>query len=109
THRDCTSTIGIITGNEDPTKEESSIDWAKLATGLGTLIFLMGMANLPKIVGQLLAHGRDGSTPVALIRWGTRPEQETLTGTLADIVEKARAANFSNPAIIIVGEVVKLR
>ncbi|HHW06965.1 MAG TPA: uroporphyrinogen-III C-methyltransferase [Clostridia bacterium] len=109
THRDCTSTIGIITGNEDPAKEESSIDWAKLATGLGTLVFLMGMANLPKIVDRLLAHGRDGSTPVALIRWGTRPEQETLTGTLADIVEKARAANFSNPAIIIVGEVVKLR
>lgn len=109
THRDCTSTIGIITGNEDPTKEESSIDWGKLATGLGTLVFLMGMANLPKIVGKLMAHGRDSSTPVALIRWGTRPEQETLTGTLADIVEKSRAANFSNPAIIIVGEVVGLR
>ncbi|NLC77659.1 MAG: uroporphyrinogen-III C-methyltransferase [Clostridia bacterium] len=109
THRDFTSTIGIITGNEDPTKEETSIDWSKLATGMGTLIFLMGMANLPKIVGQLLAHGRPAETPVGLIRWGTRPEQETLVGTLADIVEKAREAAFANPAIIIVGEVVTLR
>lgn len=109
THRDFTSTIGIITGNEDPTKEETSIDWGKLATGLGTLVFLMGMANLPKIVEKLLAHGRPADTPVGLIRWGTRPEQETLVGTLADIVEKAREANFANPAIIIVGEVVSLR
>lgn len=109
THRDFTSTIGIITGNEDPTKEETNIDWDKLATGLGTLVFLMGMANLPKIVGKLLAHGRAAGTPVGLIRWGTRPEQETLVGTLADIVEKARDANFANPAIIIVGEVVTLR
>lgn len=109
THRDFTSTIGIITGNEDPTKEDSDIAWDKIATGLGTLIFLMGMANLPNIVDKLLKYGRDGNTPVALIRWGTRPEQRTLTGTLDDIVEKAKEADFKNPAIIIVGEVVRLR
>jgi uroporphyrinogen III methyltransferase/synthase len=69
----------------------------------------MGMANLPNIVKQLLTYGRSADTPVALVRWGTRPEQETLTGTLADIVIKAEEAGFKNPAIIIVGEVVKLR
>lgn len=109
THRDFTSTLGIITGNEDPTKEDTSIDWSKIATGIGTLVFYMGMANLPHIVDRLIENGRSADTPIALIRWGTRPEQETLVGTLADIVEKVRAAHFKNPAIIIVGEVVTLR
>ncbi|GAB4260852.1 uroporphyrinogen-III C-methyltransferase [Thermincola ferriacetica] len=109
THRDFTSTLGIITGNEDPTKEDSSIDWSKISTGIGTLVFYMGMANLPHIVDKLIANGRPADTPIALIRWGTRPEQQTLVGTLADIVDKARAAEFKNPAIIIVGEVVTLR
>lgn len=109
THRDFTSTLGIITGNEDPTKEDSSIDWSKIATGIGTLVFYMGMANLPKIVAKLIENGRAADTPIALIRWGTRPEQETLTGTLNDIVAKVEAAKFKNPAIIIVGEVVTLR
>ncbi|ADG82000.1 uroporphyrinogen-III C-methyltransferase [Thermincola potens] len=109
THRDFTSSLGIITGNEDPTKEDSSIDWSKISTGIGTLVFYMGMANLPHIVDKLIANGRPADTPIALIRWGTRPEQQTLVGTLADIVDKARAAEFKNPAIIIVGEVVTLR
>ncbi|MDS1030698.1 uroporphyrinogen-III C-methyltransferase [Bacillota bacterium LX-D] len=109
THRNCTSTIGIVTGNEDPTKEDSSISWDKIATGMGTLVFLMGMANLPKIVHKLVTNGRSADTPVALIRWGTRPEQETLVGTLSDIVAKAEKVGFKNPAIIIVGEVVTLR
>lgn len=109
THRDCTSTLGIITGNEDPAKDDSSIEWDRLATGLGTLVFLMGMSNLAKIVDKLTSFGRSPATPVALVRWGTRPEQQTLVGTLADIVAKATEAGFENPAIIIVGEVVKLR
>lgn len=109
THREFTSNFAVITGNEDPTKEDSNIAWEKIATGIGTLIFLMGMGNLAKIVAKLTEHGRSPATPVALIRWGTRPEQQTLVGTLADIVEKREAAGFSNPAIIIVGEVVNLR
>lgn len=109
THRDYTSSLAIITGHEDPAKTESSHDWSKLATATGTSIFLMGVANLPYIRDSLVAHGRAPETPVALIRWGTRPEQETLTGTLATIVEQVREANFQSPAIIIVGEVVKLR
>jgi uroporphyrinogen III methyltransferase/synthase len=109
THRDFTSTLAIITGNEDPLKEDSSIDWAKISTGAGTLVFLMGMANLPNITKRLMENGRDPKTPAALVRWGTRPEQRTLVGTLADISLKAESEGFKNPALIIVGEVVSLR
>ncbi len=109
THRDFTSTLAIITGNEDPLKEDSSIDWAKISTGAGTLVFLMGMANLPHITKQLMDNGRSPETPAALVRWGTRPQQRTLVGTLGDISRKAVSEGFKNPAIIIVGEVVSLR
>ncbi|MHB1042750.1 MAG: uroporphyrinogen-III C-methyltransferase [Eubacteriales bacterium] len=109
THRDYTSTLAVVTGNEDPFKEDSSVAWDKIATGCGTIVFLMGMANLPKITGRLVEHGRAPGTPAALVRWGTTPGQRTITGTLADISEKAEAAGFKNPAVIIVGDVVKLR
>ncbi|KAF1084716.1 Uroporphyrinogen-III C-methyltransferase [Sporotomaculum syntrophicum] len=109
THRDFTSTLAIITGNEDPGKETSSIQWSKIATGVGTLIFLMGMSNLPNITQKLIEHGRAPETPAALIHWGTRPEQKTLVGRLNNIARLASEQNFKNPAIIIVGEVVQLR
>lgn len=107
THRSCTSTFGLITGHEDPTKEQSEIDWEKISTGIGTLTFYMGVKNLPNIVEQLIKHGRSKDTPVAVIRWGTTPAQQTVTGTLSNIVEKAK--KIKPPAITIVGEVVKLR
>lgn len=107
THRDFTSTFGLITGHEDPTKDESSIDWAKISTGIGTLAFYMGIKNLPYITGQLMKHGRSKDTPVAVIRWGTTPQQKTVVGTLDTIVQKAK--DIRPPAITIVGEVVKLR
>ncbi|MCD5407566.1 MAG: uroporphyrinogen-III C-methyltransferase [Desulfotomaculum sp.] len=109
THRDATSSFAVITGNEDPTKENSNIAWDQIATGLGTLVFLMGMSNLPVICDKLVQHGRSPATPVALVRWGTRPEQRTLVGTLATIAAEARQAKFKNPAVIVVGEVVRLR
>ncbi len=109
THRSHTSTVGFITGHEDPTKNESSIAWDKLATGLGTLVFLMGVKNLPNITARLIAAGRSQDTPAALIRWGTTSRQATLVGTLADIAGKARATGFKPPAIFVVGEVVSLR
>ncbi|WP_018084946.1 uroporphyrinogen-III C-methyltransferase [Desulfurispora thermophila] len=108
TQRGMTSTLGIVTGNEDPGKESTDLDWAGISS-MGTVVFLMGMANLPAIVRQLLAHGRSPDTPVAVIRWGTRPEQAALTGTLADIVDLVREHNFTNPAVIVVGQVVSLR
>lgn len=109
THREYNSSLAIVTGHERPDKKESSINWEKLATAVETLIFYMGVANLPFIRNQLITYGRSPDTPVALIRWGTTTDQQTLVGTLADIVEKREQAGLSNPAIIIVGEVVKLR
>ena len=109
THRDHTSTFTVVTGHEDPTKADSSIDWQKLATGVGTLVFLMGVGNLPKIVAKLIEHGRDPRTPVAIVQQGTEARQKTVTGTLADIVERAREADIKPPAVTIVGEVVRLR
>lgn len=109
THRDFNSSFAIVTGHERPEKTESSIRWDLLATATETLIFLMGVRNLPYIVEQLKKHGRSKETPVALVRWGTRVEQETLVGTLENIVQKVQEANFRPPAVIVVGEVVKLR
>lgn len=109
THRGLSSSVTIITGHEDPTKGSSSIAWEKLSTGVDTLIFLMGAGNLPQIVRQLVKNGRVPSTPIALIKDGTNPHQVTITGTLADIVAKAESSNFSPPAVIVVGEVVKMR
>lgn len=109
THRDYTSTVAIITGNEDPAKESSRLAWEKIAAGAGTLVFLMGMANLAAITSRLIEHGRAPGTPVALICWGTWAEQQVLTGTLADIAERAAGAGFANPVVIVVGEVAALR
>lgn len=109
THRGITSNVAFITGNEDPTKDDTDIDWKKISTGIGTLVFLMGMANLPKIVQKLIENGRSSDTPIALIRWGTLPEQETLVSTLENVVKEAKENKLANPAIIIVGEVVSLR
>ena len=109
THRQLTSTLAFVTGHEDPNKKETSINWSSLAAGIGTLVFFMGVKNLPNISKQLIDHGKSLDTPVALIRWGTTSHQKTVTGTLGTIVEKARAAGLKAPAIIVVGDVVKLR
>ncbi|MGD9227565.1 MAG: uroporphyrinogen-III C-methyltransferase [Desulfobacterales bacterium] len=109
THRKLTSTVAFVTGHEDPKKEETSIDWAALATGIGTLVFFMGVKNLPRITRQLMDHGKSPHTPVALVRWGTTPHQVTVSGTLNTIVEKVRAAGLKAPALIVVGDVVNLR
>lgn len=109
THRDFTSTVAFITGHEDPTKEDSRIAWDKIATGAGTLVFLMGMGNLEKIANELMANGRSPETPVAVIRWGTLSEQDTTLGKLSDIAAIAAAKKIRPPVIILVGEVVSLR
>jgi uroporphyrinogen III methyltransferase/synthase len=109
THRKVTSTVAFITGHEDPEKETSTIDWAALAKGIGTLVFLMGVKNLPQITGSLIRHGKPPDTPVALVRWGTTSRQQTVTGTLATIVERVKQAGLKAPAVIVVGGVVQLR
>lgn len=109
THRAHNTSFAVVTGHEDPAKFESTLQWDKLATGVGTLVFLMGMEKLELIVQRLLQHGRPATTPVALIRWGTWPKQETLVGTLGDVVGRATAAGFRPPVVIVVGSVVGLR
>ncbi len=109
THRTLASTVSFVTGHEDPRKEEATLDWPRLATADGTLVFLMGMKQLPAIVDHLLTNGKSPVTPVALIRWGTKSEQRTIIGTLEDIVPKADAALMEPPTLIVIGEVVRLR
>ena len=109
THRRMASSFTVITGHEDAEKEESSIAWDRISTGSDTLVFLMGLVNLAHIVHQLIENGRPLSTPVAVIRQGTSPEQQTVVGTLEDIVSLTEKEHFQPPAIIIVGEVVQLR
>ena len=109
THRGVTTSVAFVTGHESHGKASSEIDWEGLSLGSGTVVFYMGVKNLPHIAESLMSHGRAPETPVALIRWGTRPEQEVVTGTLLNIAEKAREAGFKAPAITVVGEVVKLR
>jgi uroporphyrinogen III methyltransferase/synthase len=108
THRNYTSTLAIITGHEAEGKEESKINFSALSK-IGTLVFLMGVKNLPYIVENLIKEGKSPETPVAVIQWGTLPKQKTVTGTLENIVNKIKEAGLTPPAIIIVGEVVKLR
>ena len=109
THRKMAATLAFVTGHEDPHKEESSIDWESLARGIGTLVFYMGVKNLPDITQKLIANGKSPDTPVALIRWGTTPGQKTVTGTLDNITDRVKKAGLKSPAIIVVGEVVDLR
>jgi uroporphyrinogen III methyltransferase/synthase len=109
THRDHTASVAFVTGHEDPTKPESKVHWDKISTGVGTLVFFMGMKNLQHIVDNLVSHGRSPDTPIALIQWGTRTDQRVVTGTLKDIVSLVKDAKLGPPAIIVVGEVVRLR
>lgn len=109
THREHTASVAFVTGHEDPTKPESKVHWDRIATGIGTLVFFMGMKNLQNIVDNLISHGRSADTPIALIQWGTRTDQKVVTGTLTDIVPKVKDAKLGPPAIIVVGEVVTLR
>ncbi len=109
THRDYTSSVSLITGHEDPLKDQSSIRWDTLAQSGSTLVFFMGVKNLPNICEQLVKNGKSPDTPVALVRWGTTPKQQTVSGNLSNIVQKVREAKLKPPSLIVVGDVVSLR
>lgn len=109
THRDYTTSVAFITGHERPDKEKSAIPWKELATGPGTLVFLMGVKNLPLICQTLIRNGRPPKTPAAVIRWGTLASQQTIIGTVSDITQRVEDAGLKPPAIIVIGEVVRLR
>jgi uroporphyrinogen III methyltransferase / synthase len=109
THRGKASSFAVITGHEDPSKGISGINWEKLTNAVDTLVFLMGIQNLPSIIQKLVENGRDAHTPIAIIQNGTRPEQKSVTGTLQNITQKVKKEGIGSPAVIVVGEVVGLR
>lgn len=109
THRNVSSSFAVITGHEKPGKEESSIHWDKLATAVDTLVFLMGVENLPFIAERLIEGGRAADTPIALIHEGTTSGQRVVSGSLSDIVERVKEAGLEPPAVIVVGDTVLLR
>ena len=108
THRGIAVSFAVVTGHEDPSKSESHIRWEQLATAVDTLIFLMGVANLPIITQKLIENGRPVNTPAAIIRWGTRAEQETYITTVGEASAMVQREGIRPPAIFIVGDVVKL-
>ena len=109
THRAHNSHVTFFTGHEDPAKSESAIDYAALAKLGGTQVMLMGVERLGAITAQMLKHGVRSDLPVALVRSATTGQQQTLTGTLSDIAQKAVASDFKAPAVAVFGEVVRLR
>lgn len=108
THRDYSSSVTFVTGHETVGKYRSKVNWQGIAQGSETIVVYMGVQNLPHIVTQLTEAGLAADTPIALIRWGTRPEQEQLKGSLATIVAQMEACQFQAPAIAVIGGVVEI-
>lgn len=118
-HRGLASSFAVVTGHEavhcsgtarsGSATEPGRIRWRELATGVDTLVFLMGVERLTEIVHALVENGRPAHTPVALVQWGTHSSQKTVVGTLADIADRVREAGLTAPAVTIVGDVVRMR
>ena len=109
THRDHTSSVSFVTGHEDPTKEESAVDWNALAATGGTIVVLMGVGKLPAYTAELREAGLDGDTPVALVERATWPDMRVATGTLDSIVDARNEAGIEPPAITVIGDVAATR
>lgn len=107
-HRDFCSAITIVTGHENPAKNDSAIDWQALARSGATLVFVMGMKNLPAIAARLMEAGMPPDMPAAVIYRGTTPMQRSLFAPLAELPAAAIAENFTNPSVIVVGKVTSL-
>ena len=108
THRGVASSFAVFTGHRQ-VGADSAIDWERLARGADTLVVLMGLANLPTIARELIAHGRDPDTPAALIERGTTEAQRTVIATLATLAGAAAAAGLEAPVLAVIGHVVSLR
>lgn len=108
THRGYSSSVTFVTGHESAGKYRPQVNWQAIAHSAETIVVYMGVQNLGHILEQLQAGGRSRDTPVALIRWGTWPEQQELVGTLSTILAQVNATAFEAPAIVVIGDVVNL-
>jgi uroporphyrin-III C-methyltransferase len=108
THRHYSSSVTFVTGHEHAGKYQPQVNWQAIAQSSDTIVIYMGIHNLPHILENLQQGGLVPETPIALIRWGTRPEQEELVGTFATIVQQMTEVDFEAPAIAVVGNVVNL-
>jgi len=109
THRDHVSSVSFVTGHENPSKDDSAVDWAALAATGGTLIVLMGVGKLPLYIEELVDAGMDPETPVALVERATWPNMRVASGTMATIVEVRDERGIEPPAITVIGEVAATR
>jgi uroporphyrinogen III methyltransferase/synthase len=109
THRGMSSSVAFITGHEDPAKTKSSVDWKRLARAADTLVIFMGLSSAAEIAEQLMAHGLGGETPAAVISWGTYEHQECHGAALAELAHVIESRAIAAPAIIVIGEVARLR
>jgi uroporphyrin-III C-methyltransferase len=109
THRAYSSSVTFVTGHESAGKYRPAVNWPAIAHGSETIVIYMGIHNLPFIIEQLSAAGLSLDTPIALVRWGTRPEQQELIGTLATITQQIIDTELEAPAIAVVGQVVNLQ
>ncbi len=108
THRLYSSSVTFVTGHESVGKYRLAVNWSNIAKGSETIVIYMGVHNLPNIIEELFKAGLSIDTPIGLIRWGTRPEQEELIGTLGTIIEQIEESGFEAPAIVVIGAVVNL-
>ena len=111
THRDHASSVTVVTGHEDPTKDESALDWDALAATVqagGTLVVLMGVGRLPDYVAALRDRGVDPDTPVAMVEKATLDDEFVATGTLGTIVDTADRVDVDPPAVTVIGDVVEV-
>lgn len=108
THRGCASMVTFVTGHEDPGKKAPGVRWDLLAQASGTIVILMGVKNLPQIARALLEAGMDRGKPVAIIERGLSEGQRVTVGTLEKISEEAKVCGVKPPAVIVIGDVVKM-
>src|ERR1700722_3613428 len=109
THRGITQDFAVVSAHLDPSAPGATVDWESLASGPGTLVLLMAVSHLDSVATELVKRGRDAATPVAVICDGTLPAQRVLTSTLADVAADAERAGIQPPAVVVIGEVVRLR
>ncbi len=108
THRAYSSSVTFVTGHEAVGKYRPQINWQAIAKGSETIVIYMGVHNLSYIVAQLQGGGLSPDTLIALVRWGTCPQQEELVGTLDTIVQQVEDTQFEAPAIAVIGKTVHL-